>query len=162
MLCSPPNAKDQQSPEDISQPKSHNIIFKMPRIQSKITLHTKNQESLNTEMTQMLDLSEKDLRNEKIESLNREIEDIENNQIKNFKLRNYINENLKIYWMALVAEWQRKFSELGVRSVEIICSEQNVHLCQMPCSLEHVTVTLHDKRESADVTDVMDFKIQTI
>ena len=36
-------------------------------------------------MTQMLDLPEKDLRNENIESLNREIEDIENNQIKNFR-----------------------------------------------------------------------------
>ena len=35
-------------------------------------------------MTQMLELSEKDFRNEKIESLSREIEDIENNQIKKF------------------------------------------------------------------------------
>ena len=32
----------------------------------------------------MLELSEKDFRNEKIESLSREIEDIENNQIKKF------------------------------------------------------------------------------
>ena len=113
-------------------------------------------------MTQMLDLPEKDLRNENIESLNREIEDIENNQIKNFKLRKYINQNLKIYQMALVAEWQRKFSKFEVRSIEIICNKQNIHLCQMPCSLEHVNVTLHDKREFADVTEVMDFKIQTI
>lgn len=35
-------------------------------------------------MTQMLELSEKDLRNEKVESLSREIEDKENNQIKKF------------------------------------------------------------------------------
>lgn len=44
----------------------------MPRTQSKATLHTKNQESVNTEMTPMLDLLEKDLRNKKTESLSRE------------------------------------------------------------------------------------------
>lgn len=48
---------------------SHSVIFKIPRIQSKISLHTKNQESRKqTEMTQMLELSEKDLRNENIVS----------------------------------------------------------------------------------------------
>lgn len=56
--------------------------------------HAKNQENLTssqeirkktpTQMTQMLELSEKDLRNEKIESLSREIEDIEHTQIKFF------------------------------------------------------------------------------
>lgn len=59
----------------------------MPRTQSKATLHTKNQESLNTEMTPMLDLSEKDLRNKKTDSLSREKGATENHQLKSFQLR---------------------------------------------------------------------------
>lgn len=43
-------------------------------------------------MTQVLELSEKVFRNEKIESLSREIGDTENSQIENFKLRNYNNK----------------------------------------------------------------------
>ena len=42
-------------------------------------------------MPQMLKLSGKDFRNEKIESLSREIEDTENNQIEILKQRKYIN-----------------------------------------------------------------------
>ena len=90
----------------------------MPRTQSKATLHTKNQESVNTEMTPVLDLSEKDLRNKKTGSLSREIGDTENHQLKNFQLRQYINQKLKIYWMVLVAEQQKKIYEIEDRSVE--------------------------------------------
>ena len=46
MVPLPPNVKDQQSPDDVSQPRSHNIIFKMPRVQSKITCHSKNHETM--------------------------------------------------------------------------------------------------------------------
>lgn len=65
----------------------------MFRIQSKITLYTKNQESLNTEMTWM-ELLEKNFTNEKIKRLSRKIEDTENNQIENFKTKKLYSSKL--------------------------------------------------------------------
>lgn len=65
----------------------------MFRIQSKITLHTKNQESLNTEMTWM-ELLEKNFTNEEIKRLSRKIEDTENNQIENFKTKKLYSSKL--------------------------------------------------------------------
>ena len=37
-----------------------------------------------------------------------------------------------------------------------------MHLCQMPGCLENVNDALHDRRDSAVVIEVMDFKIQTV